>query len=919
MLETDSSNEQEPDYVEYTAPPSLVPSGKVVNSTKRHNDIFDALDIELPSLLQKIFDVAVTICDPFTQPEENDDCILSIDRLADVLLALTYMIMRQDDNRELSDFPSLKFDMSVQFFLLLRKIHVALHAYDELQLRYVANNEDDWFQNVGLWTPVDEICADDFKMNICYSMSCILLVAIYKLFDNNSDDGYNLTLNPYLQHFIKLWKCHTNIILLGLEIDRRLETNETQETPYIIMQVLKGSSAIRYVLAWILNQNPSLLSMLDPEEFENESHPQLSLNDMSYDLTSESLVNFLQPLVRKKLNGGALLIDMRLVIMALFITNAGSSFTSQQKSIGNFPAEAKERLVSQSKPIAELGDLLIDLEYEDQFDEDIRYMFEYDLEDDDEWLDVINEEKEKSTLPGSDANEVLPIGGQSNDKISTAVRSKDNDIEFDELGNDWRDVPRGENTEFGRWFLEVLDAHNNSSQTKNFFNDWNETKEHLEYLTRNNIDSDDSALRGQKLINTIAKCIKDEKDGVPETDTSVTPDKIYRFWLSYASKEAINDTLNNNRLIIPLLNITNFELILRNNSVLGRYIMDEMLMCDGYRRVLIWFLTRNINLSTVMIDYVFELLVGLRGNEDNQPYKFTRKGKALILSDIEKLMLLHEFLTCSAFYLSNNDGAQPDFNYKVVLSESVAQKYMTLICLMINQLIKLGIIDLSRHKQLEDHPEEDIHDYSHDLQVLLVNWVGKLPEARELFFRVKKANYGFEGSQEDVKEIHNDSYDPQKLLELIKKYEECSSLEILDDIRLNRDNFTLLKAFGNRLENCVKVILTNQLTRKNKNLAHIADPGDTVEVFKTFLLNFNTFCKIDIFAETMFGKFEQLASTGEVDTDRIAQFQDNEIESPEQDPGSASASNNKNSDNPNGQKTQSKSKKKRKKSKKKHH
>lgn len=184
---------------------------------------------------------------------------------------------------------------------------------------------------------------------------------------------------------------------------------------------------------------------------------------------------------------------------------------------------------------------------------------------------------------------------------------------------------------------------------------------------------------------------------------------------------------------------------------------------------------------------------------------------------------------------------------------------------------------------------------------------------------MKKANYSFEGSQDDPKENHTDSYDSRKLLELIEKYDGYSSLDILDDLRRNKDNFALLIAFGNRLENCVKVILANQLTRKNKKLTHIVDPGDTVEVFKTFLLNFNTFCKIDLFAETMFGKFEQLASTGEVDTDRIAQFQDNEIETLEQDPGSISTGNNKSPDNLDAKNTQSKPKKKRKKSKKKHH
>ena len=48
---------------------------------------------------------------------------------------------------------------------------------------------------------------------------------------------------------------------------------------------------------------------------------------------------------------------------------------------------------------------------------------------------------------------------------------------------------------------------------------------------------------------------------------------------------------------------------------------------------------------------------------------------------------------------------------------------------MINHLIQMGIIDLSGNKS--DH----LHDYTNELQVLLINWIGKVPGAREIIFQ----------------------------------------------------------------------------------------------------------------------------------------------------------------------------------------
>ena len=59
---------------------------------KRHNKIGILLGLptEDDIQLQHLFSTVATICDPFTQPEENENSILSLDCLSDVLIALSY-------------------------------------------------------------------------------------------------------------------------------------------------------------------------------------------------------------------------------------------------------------------------------------------------------------------------------------------------------------------------------------------------------------------------------------------------------------------------------------------------------------------------------------------------------------------------------------------------------------------------------------------------------------------------------------------------------------------------------------------------------------------------------------------------------------------------------------------------------------
>ncbi len=941
----------DPDYLASTenngSPPPFLPPAKATDHIQLHTRLAKVLGLpeDLPSL-QHVFSTVASLCDPLTQPEENEHSILSLDCISDLVIAISYSNLTYsksslsrrsslvtseaastgtkdtttagDDTVLNPELQSLKFDLLLAYFTILQAILGGLNCDDELKLRYVNNDEDHWFQNLTEWTPT---ITDDHEMKLCYSMACVLLVSIYKLFKPESgkpDHGYNLSTNPYLHYFIKTWKCQTNVILLGLEIDRRLEATNLVEseqeyvTPLIVHATLKGASAIRYVVTWILNQNPTALHDDDdgPQD-DSEPSPQVdmdasTISDSDYDMKCESLINFVHPLARKNINGGALLIDMRLVVIALLITNVGLPMAHKApedhsaRSIGHWEMERRE---NQAKPIAELGDILIDLEYEDRFDEDIRYIFELEYEED-EWEDeeveetsadeqrVSNAELERfgkpgqKTIPDGSKQEKMysQIGAEDNSErlsaqVSTAVRSNET-LDIDENGRDWRDIPRSANAEFRPWFMETLQRFNNLSVKEKedpdeFFTTWKTFEACMDFLVLQCIEGNDAEAEstekniGQSVLNTIAKAVKDEMDGITTDDeTKINPDKIYNYWSSFATEEEVATTQDNNKLIIPIFGITKFELLLHNNRKLAGCMLDEMLMCSGYRRVLIWFITHNINLCPALINYVFELLVGLRGGNGarQKPYVHSRMGQKIFLSEIEELMLLHEFLSNSGFYLlATKDGVETFYGYKIVLLESIAKKYLTLMCLMIDQLINTGVINLKAKKR-----EDDMYDYTYNLQFFLITWISKLPEARRLFFRIKKARGESEdGGEEDDNTGHGkpeaDLFSRQEYNSFINKIADMTMSEINDHLIGNERDFRLIKNYTARLEKHIKWLLCHNV--KEEDFVKVAvGPKSSLQTvqhdFQFFLENFNILSKIDYMAESLFRKLEKNLQSG---------------------------------------------------------
>lgn len=641
--------------------------------------------------ISKLFITIATIVDPMTQPMESDTHVVSLEVISDMIISLYY---EQD-----SIIPV--FELSTSLFKIIESTLSILNCKDEVKLRSL-NNSDlkvDWRLRLGDWTPHG---INDSDLRLIYMINCVCIFTIFKLYFNQNKD---LCLNPFLGFFLKLWKIFTNLVLLGLEIDRRIESDPDLSTPNIVKQVIRGSSSIRYVLAAILNDD---------------------IEDRFHDLNHVNILNFLSPFGRRN-GSGSLNADVRWYVGAMLALGSD---------------------------LNEVVETLIDLEPNDRYDEDIRYMFDYEYEDfhyeeifeDDE---DAQEEQEELRNGGSivyededghlhrvvrkrctcvfledpeddDEDEAKgmdeiqqykdeQIKNFSKENVPTAVRSDEN-IEFDEMGRDWRDIPRGGNIFFN------TDIKLDDTTCL----DWEELLQVFDRMSKEPISHE----LAQKVIFTIARAVKLEFEqdinrsvtgGLKDQETSdvriITPDKIYEKW-SY-------DWI--------------FEPMLIYNPAAAYAMLDEMLMAHGYRRVIIWFIT-HLSLSFQLINYIFELLIGIRGEKQQKDktgandYIFSRQGP-LELSEIEKSMLLHEFLNNCLIPLSKNthheSGRLEENQYIQNLSDFEKNvKIVKLICLLINRLTSQGTIDLE--------------EYRIELTALFINWIGVVPEARELFFYMNK-------------------------------------------------------------------------------------------------------------------------------------------------------------------------------------
>lgn len=696
-----------------------------------------------------LFKVLATLCDPFTMPNFT----LSLDKTADIALG---SIIPLYANAAPMD-PSCDFNLAYDIATIVEKILHVLNADDESVLNTVVNDDEHWHLHFFKWKPHNSISnainiASDFHhLMLLYAIVVVSLLMIQKLFKRFQ----NICLNPFLKLYLQIWKNMTKIIYFGIEIDRRDEENGFQGYPDLIRFIVKGSSAIRSIISLILNN-----------DFEKRLH----------DLNHESLLSFLHPYGRKFRNG-SIVVDLRVFVAAL---------------------------IALGSDLEDITDLLFNFEPEDEFDEDIKYMFEmeladYEIDDDDIYHQKhmekvrnyifthdcncnLNEDDDGYDDGNGNGNEndsenendkgnaaqtskfEIPLDldfPSPNEHTETAIDSSGNIMELppdeimnkayeamrsiaamkfetDSQGRDWRDIPRGLNAELNDDFIKQLENSKNDSSI--FYTPIDHLIDHLNKLVDTSKESPTStptpptAPEFNKIVRSIAWVVR------------------YEFESSRMSSEErkvkSNVNINSDAIYEWIKKSNNFETLMLAYPELAKSIMDEMLMVEGYRRVLIWFLT-HLTLNRWIIEYFNELLIGQRGQSSLNKFNFSRKG-SIILSEMEIKMLLHEFFSNAVIYLSRGssfefedlmiDSAGADSqlhslktasnqisidseNSKFITNRSNAQQLIKLICLMLKSLESNNVLKVN-------DPE-----YRMEIQTLLIQWVGLgvVSEATELF------------------------------------------------------------------------------------------------------------------------------------------------------------------------------------------
>ncbi|SCU88537.1 LANO_0D02388g1_1 [Lachancea nothofagi CBS 11611] len=673
---------------------------------KRHHTLYHVLKLQQQNsspLLKSQFFTLCALVDPVTQPIPNDSHIVSIDLLSDMFLGLL-----SAEIKELSI--NWRFHVC---FNLQKIIHASLprlNCHDFQKLNSVNNSDEsvDWRRNLHKWLPQGLNTQD---LELIYMVDILAIYLQYKLYED-----LPVQMNPFLAPMISLWKNLTFVVLLGLEIDRFEEEHETFDTPVIVRATIRGASALRSVVATVLNGH---------------------VDYKRHDFKHEPINIFMSPHGRK-LCHGALYTDVR-------------SHAAAMLALG--------------VDLEDVTNLLSDLQPGDRFDEDVKYMFDYEYDnynevdteemdeeelediesrerikemrayykrchcqfDDDELLPDDEDETEASVPRTRSFKEAPP---DSNVKISANVkpmaqRSKREGIDFDFNGRDWRDIPRGLNF---------------------YFNEHYTFEKRIAIDTANSLmvsaaDRKLSLEEGTKLLRIVATCVAREQEQTvfqsvfageqdqkpsnhytPVADGDLTTDYIYERWCEDALFERI---------------------LLHNETLIWRF-MDEMLMCSGYRRVLIWFIT-HLELSSSMIEYIYILVLGgrgekvLEGNDANPSEEsqydqvlFSRQG-SLQLSEIEVKMLLQEFFTNAAIFFSRQAREHEHSGDEESEEEHAGNRgistrvvgLMKLVCLMVKRLM------------IENKFDFKDPDYIFELQTLLMSWICILPEARDLFFELR--------------------------------------------------------------------------------------------------------------------------------------------------------------------------------------
>ncbi|CCH60248.1 hypothetical protein TBLA_0C04510 [Henningerozyma blattae CBS 6284] len=795
-------------------------------------------------LLHLQFKLLCALVDPLTQPTPNHKNIISIDLLFQLFLG--FLKPELDRYSSAEDGTNWKFLVCFNMEKIINSVMKKLNCVDFNTLNSINNSDESvhWRTQLHKWLPRGFNTQD---LELLYMVNILATYTIYKL-----NEDLPIQLNPFLSSMVSHWKNLSCTILLGLEIDRLEEENETFDTPLIVRATVRSSTALRSIIATILNEH---------------------VNAFAHDFKHESLNTFMSPYGRKLCNG------------ALY-----TDFRSHASTI-----------LALTGDLEHVTQLISDLQPGDRFDEDVKYMFEFEDyntlpnvlggEDDETSTDTLknremlkeihngnfipdneeNDEREirnyleqklremnchrrcncifsddeikdtsisdKNYMGNSSSNGIesriaLLLNNNSSRKGGNGTNSEDDEdvirknienltkdqlsstemeslrvtgfnkphavrtsnlnnnpssvnnknnqniFDFDYNGKDWRDTPRGMNLYYNlnyefiekpnldlvfqltlkatnmkldkddsNLLLRLVASSVKNEQDRIIFSDNQVSKEVKEIMEQN-----EDGVENEKLPHNKNRI---ENGNEKEIITEITPDDIYEIWCEESA----------------------FERMMQLNYEVTFRLMDEMLMCYGYRRVLIWFIT-HLELSHSVIHYIFELVMGFRGtSEENGATEdkhtntkgnvnelenknenelvnmllndyskifdlqlpFSRQGN-IELSEIERKMLIQEFLTNAAIHFNerNNLKHNPNSNDNSNSNEDNINKdededeislysigLMRLICFMIQAFLDNNKLKI------------EVDDSIFELQTLLMNWITIIPEAKKLFFQIK--------------------------------------------------------------------------------------------------------------------------------------------------------------------------------------
>lgn len=625
-----------------------------------HADLRDKMGLPGDMYPRKVFAIVAGLCNPYTQPSEGD-FVLSVGNLGAVAAGLCLQFARAVrhglDWESAEQLRLAPVDGAMRFEVLVSLYRILQHI--ELlcglgDLERLRGLLVDGGWEAQRGSFLPLPQLDEFLLKMAYYMACVIVMALFHLY---AEDTNKLGRNPYLMVFAQVWEAHTHVVALTLEVDRACEeAAPSVETPDLIKRAMAGSSAVRTVAAYVLGFAADRCGAVDAG---------LEAELVAADVLLLPLLDFFDPLSRRLRYGGALtaLVGL-LAAYALF-----ACWAAQEPD-----------------PALRGADAVAGLFTHDQLDEDVRYVFGFcDLDDDDF---------------------AMALRGDADTSVGD--------------GRDWADKPRGQNVLFTPEFAALdsqwrrLSAASRADDDNYFLEHayFEDTLHRLMALDLVLLFGDVGRQLGQTVLYTVAKVVKDDGAGL-----SMLVDYVYKFLISPVDPDRADELLADTPPVRDIRGLTAFELVLAHNEQLAFCIIDELLMCRGLRRTLIWFLTHHVNLRKLLINYFYELVTRRRGQDPH--FRFSRQG-ALELSNVEVLMLLHELFLNAASWLATAGDA---FGYDQLLATLADY-----LCLMVSRLTADGVIVLGPNS-----PD----DFSHDLLMLLFPWVGRLPAARELYFKVK--------------------------------------------------------------------------------------------------------------------------------------------------------------------------------------